>query len=282
MAGPLVSTDWLAKHIDDSNLRLADVRWYLGEPERGRRAYESSHLPWAFYVDLEDDLSAADGPGRHPLPDWDVFAGRMADLGIGDDNIVVAYDDRGGAVAARLWWMLRAIGHRRTHVLDGGLPAWVGAGLPVTSEVPDHAPGRLSVDLSPILTVDRDDLRTRLGRVLPLDARGGQRYRGETEPIDPIAGHIPTAISAPYEDNLDPHQRFLPPDDLAARYRDLGVDDTSDVVVYCGSGVTACHVILAMEHAGLGFATLYPGSWSDWSSAGYEVATGPDPGPSPA
>jgi thiosulfate/3-mercaptopyruvate sulfurtransferase len=278
---PLASTDWLQRHLDDSVLRLADVRWYLDEPERGRQVYLESHIPGAFYVDLEADLSAEDGSGRHPLPDWDEFAERMGDLGISDDSVVVAYDDRGGGVAARLWWMLRAIGHDRSHVLDGGLTAWIAAGGPVTDAVPDHLPARLTVRLRPGLTVDRDEVRTRLGSTVTLDARGGQRYRGETEPIDPVAGHIPGALSAPYEENLGPRQRFLPPEALAARYRALGVGEDTDVVVYCGSGVTACHDILAMEHAGVGRPILYPGSWSDWSSAGYPVAKGPDPGPAP-
>ena len=278
MAGPLVSTDWLGRHLDQSVLRPADVRWYLGEPDRGRHAYREAHIPGAFYVDLEYDLAAAEGPGRHPLPEWDDFADRMGELGIGDDSVVVAYDDRGGAIAARLWWMLRAIGHERTYVLDGGIPAWIEAGQPVTDVLPDYRPDQLSVDLQPGLTVDRDQLRARLGSTVTLDARSGQRYRGEVEPIDPVAGHIPGAVNAPYEENLDPHQQFLAPELLAARYRALGVEEASDVVVYCGSGVTACHDVLAMEHAGLGRPLLYPGSWSDWSAAEYEVATGPEPG----
>ena len=278
MAGPVVSVDWLGRHLDHSVLRPADVRWYLGEPERGRQAYLESHIPGAFYVDLESDLSASEGPGRHPLPEWSDFAARMGELGIGDDSVVVAYDDRGGAIAARLWWMLRAIGHERTYVLDGGIPAWIEAGGSVTAELPDHRPVQLSVELETDLSVDRDQLRNRLESTVVLDARAGQRYRGETEPIDPVAGHIPGAINAPFEENLDPNQRFLLPEQLAATYAALGVENADDVVVYCGSGVTACHTVLAMEQAGLGRPVLYPGSWSDWSAAGYEVATGPEPG----
>ncbi|MDH3540950.1 MAG: sulfurtransferase [Acidimicrobiia bacterium] len=277
MTGPLVSTEWLRRHLGDSFLRLADVRWYLGEPDRGRQAYQQAHIPGAVYVDLETDLSAEVGPGRHPLPEWDAFATRMGELGIGDDSVVVAYDDRGGGVAARLWWMLRAVGHRRTQVLDGGLAAWIADGYAVTSEVLDCEPDNLTVDLRSGISLDRDELRDRLDSVLVLDARAGERYRGEVEPVDPIAGHIPGAVSAPHEDNLGPDGRFLPVAALTARYRDLGVDGQIETVVYCGSGVTACHNLLAMEHAGLGGGLLYPGSWSDWSTAGFEVATGAEP-----
>lgn len=274
MTGPLVSTDWLARHHHHSVLRLADVRWYLGEPDRGREAYAEAHIPGAFYVDLETDLSAVEGAGRHPLPAWEVFASRMGELGVGDDSVVVAYDDRGGGVAARLWWMLRAVGHERTYVLDGGLTAWLAEGRAVTSEVPALDPAELSVDLQPGISLDRDEMRDRPTDMVTLDARAGERYRGEEEPLDPVAGHIPGAVNAPYEDNLGPDLRFLAPEALARKYRSLGVGDGSDTVVYCGSGVTACHDLLAIEHAGLGKARLYPGSWSDWSTAGYEVATG--------
>ena len=275
MTGPLVSPDWLSWHMGEPDLRLADVRWYLGEPERGRQAYRQAHIPGAVYVDLETDLSAEEGPGRHPLPDWGALAARMGELGIGDDSVVVAYDDRGGAVASRLWWMLRAIGHERTYLLDGGLAAWVAAGHALTDELLGHVPAELTVSLRPDLTVDRDELRGRLESVLTLDARAGERYRGESEPLDPVAGHIPGAVNAPYEDNLASFGRFLPAEQLAAKYRALGVGD-GETVVYCGSGVTACHTLLAIEHAGLGPAKLYPGSWSDWSTEGYEVATGPE------
>jgi thiosulfate/3-mercaptopyruvate sulfurtransferase len=274
-SGPLVSTDWLSRHLDEPDLRLADVRWYLGEPDRGRRAYREAHIPGAVYVDLETDLSADEGPGRHPLPAWDVFAARMGELGFGDDSVVVAYDDRSGAVASRLWWMLRAIGHEQTYLLDGGLAAWVADRHALIDGLADHASGKLTVDLRSDLSIDRDELRGRLDSVLALDARAGERYRGETEPLDPVAGHIPGAVNAPYEDNLGSDGRFLPADELTEKYRALGVGER-ETVVYCGSGVTACHDLLALEHAGLGTAKLYPGSWSDWSTAGYEVATGPE------
>ena len=280
-SSPLVSADWLAEHLDHSILRIADTRWYLDEPERGRQAFREAHIPGAVYVDLETDLSAPEGPGRHPLPDWQTFSERMSRLGIGDKQRVVAYDDRGGAIAARLWWMLRAIGHEHAFVLDGGLTAWVQAGNPVSDQAESYPPAELSVDLAPALTLDRDQLRQRLGSILTLDSRSGDRYRGEEEPIDPVAGHIPTAVNSDFEQNLGPDLRFRAIGELTARFQGLGVDGSRPVVTYCGSGVTACHDLLAMEHAGLGRALLYPGSWSDWSGAGYPVAVGPDPGALP-
>jgi thiosulfate/3-mercaptopyruvate sulfurtransferase len=276
LTGPLVSTDWLLRHIDDSVLRPVDVRWHPGEFERGREEYGAGHIAGAVYVDLETDLSAEQGPGRHPLPEWDVFAARMGQLGIGDDSVVVAYDDRGGGVAARLWWMLRAIGHERTYLLDGGLAAWTADGHSLTGDLPNHQPTNLRVDVRPGILLDREEVQERPNSMLLLDARAGERYRGEIEPLDPIAGHIPGAINAPYEGNLGPDGRFLPVEALADRYRNLGVGGETETVVYCGSGVTACHNLLALEYAGLGEALLYPGSWSDWSTAGYEVATGPE------
>jgi thiosulfate/3-mercaptopyruvate sulfurtransferase len=278
---PLIAPEALAARLDDPDLRIVDVRWYLGRPGEGRAAYDRGHLPGAIHLDLDDDLSAPEGPGRHPLPDVAAFARRMGDAGIGSGNAVVAYDDAGGWVAARLWWMLERIGHRRVRVLDGGIRAWVEAGGRLTTAVPHRPPVTLEALSGWSATVDRDELRSRLGRVVLLDARAAARYRGEVEPIDPAAGHIPTAISAPFDENLGPDGRFLPPDVLAARFRDLGAASGAEVVTYCGSGTSALHHALAMRIAGMPDPTLYVGSWSDWSTAGYPVATGPEPG-SPA
>lgn len=266
---PLVGVAALAARLDDPAWRVADCRWYLGEPERGRRAYDSGHLPGAVYVDLERHLSAPEGPGRHPLPDLADFAAAMGGLGIGTDHTVVAYDDRGGAVAARLWWLLRHAGHEAAYVLDGGLSAWQAAGLPTTTEVPCHPVAELRAGPGAMPTVDRDELRARLGEVTLVDARAPARYRGDEEPVDPVAGHIPTAVNVPYEGNLGDDQRFLDPAELRARYPEAA----GPVVAYCGSGVTACHDLLAMEVAGLAGGALYPGSWSDWATAGYPAAT---------
>ncbi len=278
---PLVGVAELAGRLGDPSLRIADCRWYLGEPEGGRAAYGEGHIPGAVYVDLERDLSASEGPGRHPLPAPHAFATAMGRLGIGDGRQVVAYDDRGGAVAARLWWLLRHVGHEAVQVLDGGLTAWQAAGHPVTAAIPEMTSATLSVRPRPGEIIGRAELRVALGDVVLVDARSSERYRGETEPVDPVAGHIPTAISAPYEDNLGPDGRFLSPADLRARYAARGVGDGREVVAYCGSGVTACHDVLAMTVAGFRGVRLYPGSWSDWSTAGFPAATGAKPGTAP-
>ncbi len=263
--------------LDDPQLRIVDVRWYLGEPERGPLAYSHGHLPGAVFANLEAHLTAPEGPGRHPLPTRAEAAATLGSLGIGDEHSVITYDDRGGAIAARLWWMLRDLGHERVRVLDGGITAWRDAGLPVTTEVPCLEPAHLTVRVGTTRRIDRDGLSERLGGVLVLDARAPERYRGEEEPIDPAAGHIPTAHNVPYAGNLDDRERLLDPGSLRARFVAAGVGD-GDTIVYCGSGVTACHNVLAMRLAGLPEPILYPGSWSDWSSSGMPVAAGPDPG----
>jgi len=280
----LISADQLAARIGDPRLRVVDVRWYLGRPGEGRVAYDAGHLPGAIFVDVDSDLVAPSGPGRHPLPDPTVFAARMGDLGIGSEYHVVAYDDVGGWVAARLWWMLDDLGHRAVSVLDGGYQAWTGGGYPVEVAEPAWPEADLVLADRWTKVVDRDGLRSRLGEVVLLDARAAPRYRGEIEPIDPIGGHIPTARNAPTDGNLAPDGRFLGAGELEARFRALGAggaDGSTQVVNSCGSGVSACHNALAMRIAGLPDPILYPGSWSDWSTAGYPVATGPELGEAP-
>jgi thiosulfate/3-mercaptopyruvate sulfurtransferase len=274
----LISVDDLAARIGDPGLRLADVRWYVGEPGRGRREYDAGHLPGAIFVDLDHDLAAPTGPGRHPLPDPAAFARRMGDLGIGPDDLVVAYDDSFGSIAARLWWMLDNLGHGRVALLDGGLKAWLAAGKPPsTDEV--VLPSRDPLPLKDAWTgvIDRADLVGRLDDVALLDVRAAERYRGDVEPVDPRPGHIPTAISAPARTSLDPDGRFLTPAELTNRLARLSSPDRP-VVVSCGSGVTACHTALAFRLAGLPDPLLYPGSFSDWSRSDMPVATGPEPG----
>jgi thiosulfate/3-mercaptopyruvate sulfurtransferase len=277
---PLISPEALAAILGQPNLRIVDTRWYLGRPGAGRAAYNASHLPGATYLDVDGDLAdpPGTGRGRHPLPDPGAFARRLAELGIGDDDLVVAYDDVGGWVAARLWWMLDDLGHGQVAVLDGGVTTWTDLGLPTTTEIPTWAPARLTLAPTWKKAIDRKTLRDRLGSVVPLDARAGPRYRGETEPIDPVAGHIPTARSAPTDGNLGPNGRFLDPEQLETRFGSLDAAGDFEVVTYCGSGVSATHNALAMRIAGLPDPLLYPGSWSDWSTAGYPVATGPEPG----
>ncbi len=275
---PLISPEALLARIGDPDLRVVDARWYLGQPGRGRAAYEIGHLPGAIHLDLDADLSGPQGPGRHPLPDPATFARRMGAVGIGSGHLVVGYDDVGGWVAARLWWMLERLGHRRVRVLDGGLRAWLAAGGSLTTELPAWPAAQFGISGGWTGTIDRDTLRARLGQVVLLDARSAARYRGEVEPIDPVAGHIPTALSVPLEGNLAPDGRFLPPAALAERFRAFGAGGAQEVVTYCGSGTSSLHHALAMRLAGLPDPTLYVGSWSDWSRAGYPVATGPEPG----
>jgi len=288
----LISVAELAAALDDPDLRIADVRWSLAVPGGGRDAYATAHLPGAVFVDLESVLTAPVGPGRHPLPDPAAFAAALGALGIGRAHRVVAYDDAGGTVAARLWWMLDALGHARAAVLDGGIGAWRAAGLPVATEVPVHAtllaeerlatPG---VGSAWPRTIERVALAARLGEVTLLDARAPERYRGEIEPIDRVPGHIPTAHSLPTSALLDAGGRFLVPAALASRFAVAGVGASAaavagaaPVVVACGSGVNACQLALAMRAAGLPDPLLYPGSYSDWTQSGMPIATGDAPG----
>jgi|TARA_B100001105_G_scaffold124649_1_gene99877 thiosulfate/3-mercaptopyruvate sulfurtransferase len=250
---------------------LCDVRWYL-DGRSGLEAYEAGHLPGAVFVDLDEHLTAEPGPGvgRHPLPVAEAFAGSMGELGIGPDDTVVAYDDAGGMSAGRLVWMLRVLGQAAA-LLDGGIGAWSG-------QLETRTPQRTPVDVPVRPWPDRafvdigDVAAGAAGRVL-LDARAPERYRGEVEPMDPRAGHVPGAVNAPFAANLV-DGRFLLPADLSDHYRALGVEDATDVVAYCGSGVSACHDLLAMEHAGMGRGRLYVGSWSQWSASNHPIATG--------
>lgn len=247
---------------------LADVRWYAdGRPVSD--AYEQGHLPGAVLVDLESALAGAATPegGRHPLPSPEEFAAAMAGLGIGDDDLVVAYDDEGGVLAARLVWMLRVTGHEAA-LLDGPGPL-------TSTGTATRAPAVFTPRPWPAerLATAQDALDP--GSVV-LDARAGERYRGEVEPLDPRAGHVPGARSLPCRELVE-DGRLLPVEQLRARFAAVGVEAGSDVVAYCGSGVTACHDLLAMEHAGLGTGRLYPGSWSAYSAdPDAPVATGAD------
>ena len=284
MTSPLISVAELAGSIDDPSLRVVDVRWYLGKPGEGRRAYDAGHLPGAIFLDVDGDLAdpPETGPGRHPLPSPTAFAARLAAAGIGDGHRVVAYDDVGGWVASRLWWMLDDLGHPCVQVLDGGLAAWMAAGYPLTTDVPAWPPAALRLGDAWTDVIDREQLRSRLGSVRLLDARAGARYRGEVEPIDAYAGHIPTAWSAPTDGNLTSDGRFRTAAELGDRYRSLGADGSAGpVVVACGSGVAATHDALALRVAGLPDALLYPGSYSDWTQAGLPVHTGDEPGEMP-
>jgi thiosulfate/3-mercaptopyruvate sulfurtransferase len=283
--GPLISAVELRRLVDrpdvDPDLRIADVRWYLAEPGRGRREYDAGHIPGAIFVETETVLTAPSGPGRHPLPDPRAFTSAIGGLGIGRQHRVVVYDDPATTLAAsRLWWMLEDLGHPSVRLLDGGFAAWTAAGGPVSTDTPSHPPVELDLATSWTRVIDRADLRPRLGSVVLIDARAGERYRGEVEPIDPVAGHIPTAVSLPGAGNVRPDGRFLDPKQLRDRFVAAGALD-HEVVTSCGSGVTACHNALAMRIAGLPDPILYPGSYSDWSRSGDPIAVGAEPGEAP-
>jgi thiosulfate/3-mercaptopyruvate sulfurtransferase len=276
---PITSVQQLATRLDDPSLRIVDVRWVLGAPGRGREAYVAGHIPGAIFLDVDDDLVAPTGPGRHPLPSPRAFRARLEAAGIGSDHSVVAYDDVGGWVAARLWWMLDDLGHPDVAVLDGGYPAWVEAGFPTTTEVPTFEPSKLALADRWSKVIDLEGLGDRLGDVVLLDGRAAARYRGETEPIDAVAGHIPTALSVPTAGNLGPDGRLLSAEELRSRFLGLGGTGVDQqVITSCGSGVAACFNSLAMRVAGLPDPILYPGSYSDWTQRSMPVATGPEPG----
>jgi len=272
--GPLVNADWLREHLHDPDVRVIDFRWYLLD-RRGGDEYARGHIPGAVFVDLEAVTGKQDSNarGRHPLPAADQFQAEMRKAGVDDTTEVVVYDDAGGSIAARLWFLLGWFGHSSQAVLDGGMQAWAG---PPEAAVTMHAAGSFQAkEPERDRILDFDDV-SKLEGVPVLDARAGERYRGEKEPVDPKAGHIPGALSAPWMDNLRPDGCFKSPAELRERFAALGADNGA--IVYCGSGVNATHHLLAMDVAGLRNGRLYAGSWSDWSNRDAPVATGKDPG----
>jgi thiosulfate/3-mercaptopyruvate sulfurtransferase len=267
----LVSVSELAAHLDDAGWIVCDCRHDLVDTGAGKCAYDDLHIPGARFVHLDHDLSAplTGRNGRHPLPDPERFARRAGELGIGSGTQVVAYDASGGYYAARLWWTLRWLGHDAVAVLDGGWDAWARAGLPVTSAAPAVAPARFVSRIRNDSSIPAAQIAAQIGQRPPLlvDARSPDRYRGENETLDPVAGHIPGAINRFFKVNLEADGRFKPPAVLRQEFSlALGATPPSQVVHYCGSGVTACHNLLAMEIAGLAGSLLYPGSWSEWVS----------------
>jgi thiosulfate/3-mercaptopyruvate sulfurtransferase len=293
-AGPLISVVELTTLLGSARPpALLDVRWRLGGPP-GIEAYRAGHLPGAVFIDLDTALAAPPGSGaggRHPLPERGVFEAAMRAAGVHDGQLAVTYDDAGSTVAARLWWLLRYFGHEHVAVLDGGLATWTAAGQPVTTDEPWQAPGSFTAGPGGAMPVLDDAGAARLARSgCLLDARAVERYRGEVEPVDPAAGHIPGALSAPSTGNLRADGTFLSPAELRGRFADRGMprsaiaagrrpaDPDAGVGAYCGSGVTAAQEVLALELAGVR-AALYVGSWSAWSAdPGRAVATGADPG----
>lgn len=270
MFGPLVDTAWLREHITDQDVRVIDFRWYL-QGRNSHEEYARGHIPGAVFVDLEE-VTGKEGGGRHPLPSGAQFEHSMQQAGVDSNTRVVVYDDSGGSTAARLWFLLGYFGHRSQAVLDGGLGSWAArlvTDMPAVErgDFRSHAPDRSRA-------LDFEEVRV-VRDVPVIDARAGERYRGESEPIDPKAGHIPGALSGPFTNNLGPDRRFKTPAELRRQYEMLGAENGA--VFYCGSGVNATHHLLAMEIAGLPNARLYAGSWSDWSHRDAPVATGSEP-----
>jgi thiosulfate/3-mercaptopyruvate sulfurtransferase len=258
VVSPLIGVTELSERLDE--VTLLDVRYRTGGPA-GPEEHAAGHVPGAAYVDLDSELAAAPGRrGRHPLPDPDVFVGAMQRAGVSSDRPVVVYDDWAGQAAARCWWLLPHHGHPDVRVLDGGWSAWTAAGLPTETGEVAGEPGTFEGPAGSLPVVEADAVP----RVAVLvDARAGERFRGETEPIDPVAGHVPGAVNVPTSTNLRSDGTFRPAAQLAALYAAVGATPGADVAAYCGSGVTACHDVLAMEVAGVR-AALYPGSWSEW------------------
>jgi thiosulfate/3-mercaptopyruvate sulfurtransferase len=280
VTGPLIKSGWLRERLDEPALRIVDCRYRLGQPGAGEQLFREGHIPGAAFMDLDRDLASPPGErGRHPLPDPDAFEAAARRAGIGSDSLVVAYDEAAEGGAARLWWLLRHFGHDAVTVLDGGLREWRDQGGELRAGEEQIEPGDFRARAPASDTATAEELAaeppTGASPVL-LDARAPERYRGEVEPIDPVAGHIPGAVSLPFAE-LAPEGRFLPPAELRARFEAAGLASGDETVAYCGSGVTACVLVLAAEVAGLGPARLYPGSWSEWSGRGLPVVKGQTP-----
>lgn len=280
MKTTLISAAELAA-LPPAEVLVVDCRKDLADPAKGRRDYAAGHIPGAVYAELDTDLSDLSreslGLGRHPLPDEQAFAAVLGRWGWRPGLQVVAYDAGNGALAAaRLWWLLRLAGERAVAVLDGGYAAWLAAGLPTDAVVPSRAPSQATVHFDPAQVVLEHAALHRAPAPLLLDARAAPRYRGETEPLDPVAGHVPGALNRPFADNLAVDGRFKPAGELKREFlAAIGDRAPQEVVHMCGSGVTACHNLLAMEHAGLGGSRLYAPSWSGWvSDRSRPVATG--------
>ena len=262
----VVSAAWLYEHREDTHIAIADCRFSLADPELGQQQYNISHIPGASYFDLNKDLSSPvqQHGGRHPLPDLEVFAQKLSTMGIDAQTLVVAYDDSRFAFAARLWWLLRYLGHDRVAVLDGGFKAWQSLKLPVTDAISLKTPKHFICHLQPSLRVDITDVKARkdLPGVVLVDSREIPRYLGESEPIDPIAGHIPGAVNYPWQDVSSSDGYLYSPQELQHWQQLQG----REIIVYCGSGVTACVNLLSLHLAGIDTSALYVGSWSDWCS----------------
>jgi thiosulfate/3-mercaptopyruvate sulfurtransferase len=279
----LIETDQLAARLHDPQLTIVDCRFDLKDLAAGERAYDAGHVPGALYMHLDRDLS---GPktgdnGRHPLPDPQRFAHTLGALGVGADTQVVAYDQDSGMYASRFWWMVRWLGHDAVAVLNGGLAKWLAEARPVSAVTEHRAAQRFVAHVRPEMLVSAEDVEVRPHTWRLVDARAPERFRGDVEPLDKAAGHIPGAANHHYLTNLDAQGIFRSPSELAAHFQDaMRGTSPESLVCYCGSGVTACQNLLALEHAGLRGAKLYAGSWSEWSAdPGRPIATGDEPPP---
>lgn len=265
----LIAPDELARHLHEPTWRIVDCRFDLARPEQGNADYLAGHIPGAVYAHLDRDLAAAVTPesGRHPLPRPDVFAATLGGWGISADSRVVVYDQAGGAIAARLWWMLRWFGHRSVVMLDGGLEAWRRAGLPVDAELPKFAPTIYTgkADMGMIVSTEELQQALQQNETLLIDARDAARFAGLTEPIDAVAGHVPGARSFPFTDSLSADGTWQSHERLEKAWADvLGNDRKRSWITMCGSGVTACHLAISAQLAGFAAPRLYVGSWSEW------------------
>lgn len=280
----VISQHDAVSHLRDPDWLFVDCRFVLGQPDKGYQDYLDDHIAGAVYAHLDRDLSGPVVPGRtgrHPLPSEAAFDATASRLGIGPDIQVVAYDGRSGELAAaRLWWLLKWAGHDAVAVLEGGFQRWLAAGLPTAGGDETRAPGRFAGRYRASMVAGADDVLAAIGSTSAtvIDSRAQERYQGKNETIDPVAGHIPGAISLPFAGNVDSNGDFLPPDTLRARFtRAAPTDHPESVIFYCGSGVTAAHNILAYNHSGLGLTKLYPGSWSEWiTDPSRPIATGAD------
>ena len=270
MPHPLVSCEQLAAHLNDPDWRIVDCRHQLSDVGYGQRVYAEGHLPGAFFMHLDRDLSGAMSGcnGRHPLPDPQVLAAKFGAIGISSRTQVVAYDDAEGMVSGRLWWILRWLGHDNVAVLDGGFNRWVKEGRPLTRDIPVVLPTVFEVEQRDwVVTADEVLANIASPELVVVDARGPDRFRGENETIDPVGGHIPGARNRFFRDNLDADGRFRPAAELRREFLELFAGTPPDkTVMQCGSGVSACHNLIALELAGLTGARLYAGSWSEWCS----------------
>jgi thiosulfate/3-mercaptopyruvate sulfurtransferase len=268
----VISKEWLFQHIDDKDVVILDCRFSLGEPNLGREEYQKGHIVGSYYLDLNIDLSSQvrKHGGRHPLPNPEELAGKLSEMGVNfQKSLVIAYDDSRFAFASRLWWLLRYFGHERVGVLDGGFSEWLKAEYPVTADIPKPRVGNFTPQVQQQMVVDWGIVNGSKdsSQVILIDSRESDRYQGIREPIDPIAGHIAGAVNYPWQEVTDSKGYALPQQEQLKRWQKLQADrENKEIIVYCGSGVTACVNLLSLELAGFGSCKLYAGSWSDWCS----------------